>query len=401
MGYLMRKNIVFLHMESLNQQVFANRQWFPAINLIYGRSLRLTRFISSATSTFMALSDMLHGDDMLLEHNESYDDDMTLNKTCRSIFDILEDNGYETMGTESPTGWDTLNHIWNDHNDKKQQWDDVCHDMMEKIEDKLKNLKAPLGLYFWNPTSHICCYDKYKFAEHGFDYWRRGWSNLDRSVNELIRLLSKYNQLSNTIIVAFGDHGDDFWTHDSNGGFAHAIEPYIPLIHTPAFIFGTGMPANDINHLVSLIDLKKITLQLLNIPDDDFVSSLTYTLSGGRKYCFSRNISAAQIDSKKNDLRKGYSITSDYLHLMKLRGKYELFSWNLDPGNHFNLLQLFSVKKNDQLIYTPDKYMKKPHEKCHVHYKSIIYSTTIDFISENYSKMKKELDSFIERKNNY
>lgn len=69
---------------------------------------------------------------------------------------------------------DTLNHIWNDHNDKKQQWDDVCHDMMEKIEDKLKNLKAPLGLYFWNPTSHICCYDKYKFAEHGFDYWRRG-----------------------------------------------------------------------------------------------------------------------------------------------------------------------------------------------------------------------------------
>ena len=87
--------------------------------------------------------------------------------------------------------------------------------------------------------------------------------------------------------------------------------------------------------------------------------------------------------------------------MMKARGKYKMFSWTLDPGNHFNLLDLFSENKSGQIMYTPDKYMKKSHSNCHVHYKSIIYPTTINFIIESYSKMKQELDSFIERKNKY
>lgn len=39
------------------------------------------------------------------------------------------------------------------------------------------------------------------------------------------------------MIIAFGDHGDDFWGHGFNGGYTHGIEPYTPLVHTPAFIF--------------------------------------------------------------------------------------------------------------------------------------------------------------------
>lgn len=76
----MKQNIFFLHMESLNQHIFANRQWFPAINSIYQKSIRLNRFFLSATSTFMAMNDVLHGDDMLLEHNREFGDMMTINK---------------------------------------------------------------------------------------------------------------------------------------------------------------------------------------------------------------------------------------------------------------------------------------------------------------------------------
>ncbi|AWK13329.1 hypothetical protein SK355_02505 [Candidatus Fukatsuia symbiotica] len=65
----MKKNLVFIHLESLNQAIFGNRHWFPCLNNIYNRSLRLNNFISSATSSNMALSDLIYGDDNVLEHN--------------------------------------------------------------------------------------------------------------------------------------------------------------------------------------------------------------------------------------------------------------------------------------------------------------------------------------------
>jgi arylsulfatase A-like enzyme len=399
---VMKKNIVFIHMESLNQQIFANRQWFPAINAIYQKSIRLNRFFSSATSTFMAMSDLLHGDDMLLEHNRVFGDEMTVNKTCRNIFDILKTEGYETLGTESPTGWDKLSDVWREHNNEQFIWEDVCKDMLSRVEAHLQSKAAPMALYFWNPTSHICCFDRQKLGQHGIDYWQRGWANLDRSTGELFRLLMKYNQLDNTIVIAYGDHGDDFWTHGANGGYSHAIEPYTSLIHTPAFIYHPGLSGNDINQLISMVDIKKIALSLLNIPDTDPVSAPTFDLNGGRTYCFSRNLSAAQPESKKNQaLRKGYGITSDYFHLMKTVNGYEMYSWTMDPGNHFNLLNVFTADKAGNLRYTPDKFMKKTHEMCHPHYKSIIYPATLDAITKSYSQMKAALDTFINNKHQH
>lgn len=389
----MKKNIIYIHMESLSQQTFNHRQWFPGINALMQKSIRINRFFSSATSTFMALSDMLYGCDTLLEHNTEFGDSMTVNKQCNNIFEILSDYGYETLGTESPTGWSMLSDVWKEHNDNRYIWDDVCVDMLDKVEDKLKNKNSPLAIYFWNPTSHTCCFDRHKLGEHGLDYWQRGWSNLDRSVTLLVQLLMKYNELDNTIIIGFGDHGDDFWTHGGHGGFTHAIEPYTSLIHTPAFIFHPQLNSGDINHLVSLTDLKKISLQLLNIEHEDAGTLSNYNLLGGRKYCFSRNLSAAQpMPASNAPLQKGYSVTSEYFHLLKLKGQYYLYSWPTDPGNHFNLLTLFTKKKDGSYAYTPGKVMKKDHLQCHPHYTSIMYPKTLEFVLKSYYEMKEQLD---------
>ncbi|QIG33858.1 hypothetical protein FY047_14705 [Leclercia adecarboxylata] len=69
----MKKNLIFIHLESLNQAIFSHRQWFPCLNSITPHSLRLNNFISSATSSFMAVSDLLHGDDNVLEHNVNFE----------------------------------------------------------------------------------------------------------------------------------------------------------------------------------------------------------------------------------------------------------------------------------------------------------------------------------------
>lgn len=76
----MKKNIIFLHLESLNHTIFNNRQWFPFTNKIYNQSLRLNNFISTVTSSLMAFSDLLHGDDNTLEHNTHLEENISIHR---------------------------------------------------------------------------------------------------------------------------------------------------------------------------------------------------------------------------------------------------------------------------------------------------------------------------------
>jgi hypothetical protein len=40
------ENVVFIHLESLNQAIYSHRQWFPCLNSIAPHSLRFNNFIS-------------------------------------------------------------------------------------------------------------------------------------------------------------------------------------------------------------------------------------------------------------------------------------------------------------------------------------------------------------------
>lgn len=104
----MKPRILFNIMESLNQQILANRQWLPAINTLYQKSARLNCLLSSTTSTLIPVSGLLYSADRLLEHNRVCGDQFTINRTCRNIFDILKTEGFGALRTEYPTGWNNL-----------------------------------------------------------------------------------------------------------------------------------------------------------------------------------------------------------------------------------------------------------------------------------------------------
>jgi arylsulfatase A-like enzyme len=397
----MKKNLIFIHLESLNQAIFSRRQWFPCINSIVPHCLRLNNFTSSATSSIMAVSDLLHGDDNVLEHNKNLEQGITIHPQSSTLFDELNTAGYNTAGLGFPKSWGSVDNIWSKNDGF--HWYDHSAQMLQHAEALIADDTKPFAMYIWNLSSHLCYADNYKAAsENSFQRWQRGYESMDNTVGDILRLLMDKKKMENTILVIFGDHGDDFWNHGVYGGFSHAIEPYTSLVHTPAFIFDSRKKARDINHLVSMVDLKRTTLELLDLPYQA-TSTLAYNaLSGDRKYSFSRNLFAAQAgETPTNPLQKGYAITSDLFHLVLVNNEYKMFAWQADSSNQFNLLEFLATTTNGRPAIDYARLSKGRPSGPHPHLGSFLAPGCEDLIYSSFIAMKKELEKWLTEKNKF
>jgi membrane-anchored protein YejM (alkaline phosphatase superfamily) len=395
----MKKNVVFIHLESLNQAIYSRRQWFPCLNSLTPHTLRFNNFISSATSSFMAVSDLLHGDDDILEHNVNFEIGLVPHRKSPSMFDDLHNAGYRTAGLGFPQNVVSFDMIWSERD--RFKWFDTSSEMLHNAESIIADHSQPFALYIWNLCSHLCYQDGYKGAsENSFIRWQRGYESMDNTVGDILRLLMNHKQMENTTLVIFGDHGDDFWNHGLNGGFAHAIEPYTSLVHTPAFIYDSNYKARDINHLVSMIDLKKTVFDMLNIPvtGEDNPASFS-ALSGDRKYSYSRNLFAAQTgETRHTPLRKGYSITSELFHLLYVNGEYKMFAWQADSANQFNLLDYLKTE-NGKASIDYERLGAGRAAGAHPHVQYFLYPGCETVIVEAFEEMSSLLQQWIADKN--
>lgn len=391
----MKKNLVFIHLESLNQAIFSHRHWFPCLNSITNHCLRLNNFISTATSSIMAVSDLLAGDDDSLEHNGSLEIGITTRRKTKTLFDELNDHGYNTAGVGYPRSWASIDNIWSDR--QGFNWFDNPAQMLNKAESVIANKEQPFALYVWNLSSHLSYADAYKASgENSFERWQRGYESMDATVGDVLRLLMEHKQFENTLLVIFGDHGDDFWNHGNYGGFAHAIEPYTSLVHTPAFIFDASQKGRDINHMVSMCDLKRTALEMLGLPWTDTPASPVYNaLTGERKFAFSRNLfSAQQGETPSNPLRKGYSVTSPLFHMLHVNNEVKLYAWQADSGNHFNLLSVLKQDKQGNIGIDYDLLGKGRDNGPHSHVVNFLSPGSEQVIIDNYEEMRVALESW-------
>jgi len=388
----MKKNLVVIHLESFNHNIYGHRNWFPCLNSISEHCVRLNNYISTATSSFMAAGDLLHGDDNILEHNNFLEVNLSVNRRNQSLFDELRHYGYNTKGIGYPKNIVSFDKIWSDND--KFHWYNNSQEMLVQAEKTIKE-DIPFALYTWNLSSHLCYSDAHKKSGgNAFDSWRRGYESMDMTVGDIINLLIKYNKLKNTTVVIFGDHGDDFWSHAHYGGFSHGIEPYISLVHTPALILDPEIKGHDINGMVSAIDLKKTVLELLDLPYNDSTLSPVYSVfSQERKYCFSRNLFIAQANYP---LHKGYSITSELFHLLWIDNEYKMFAWQADTGNHFDLICLLTEDSSGSLQINYNKLGggKKPAR----HVTEFLPVGCENTIASNYVEMKQELENWVSMK---
>jgi arylsulfatase A-like enzyme len=86
----------------------------------------------------------------------------------------------------------------------------------------------------------------------------------DGCIAELLRIFTKLGLLKNTVVVLFGDHGDEFYEH---GKTAHDRTLYNEIIHVPLIFWGPDRfpPGRHITAITSQVDILPTVIDYLGI----------------------------------------------------------------------------------------------------------------------------------------
>jgi membrane-anchored protein YejM (alkaline phosphatase superfamily) len=339
------KNIVFVHLESLNMLNYRmNPHLFPNLRKIEQRCISYSNYYSTATSTLMVIGDLMYGGMEQYEGCKSLGDIPQEYFYQSSIFDDLKDAGYHTGIYIYPEGGDRdtaeERHIAGFHNRMvlKKNYEEY----LGALEDTM--LEQPFALMACNYISNLTLNQYLDIDQYGeqMSYWEAGYREMDRCVGDIWTLLEKHELLDNTVVIFYGDHGDDFWGHGMHIGLTHAIEPNPLLIHTPLFIYDGSVR-------------KETRFNFAIVQPTDFRSMVEQVLKTGEwqdpahPYAFARNEYAAQ-PVRKDSFNKAYSLTDGKYLLMVSANGLEMYETEMDPACQNNLLRFFKYQK-EALVY--------------------------------------------------
>jgi len=352
------RNLVVLHMESLSVPALQRGARFPEFTRMASEGTALRRFISSASSSLMAVSDFMAGNSGEMDHIVNFDDPNNRQRGLNpNLFDVLRDagyrvsgNGYPVISRDDPGDW----RLWGEA-ERPFAWHETYDGFAAALDRELSRAPdgSPFAMYVWDLRSHLSYSDADKPASMtGFQRIAAGHACIDQTVGVVRQLLLDRGLDEDTLVVAFGDHGDQFWSRGSYYGFVHGFEPYTELVWTPAFLWGAGVAQEELDDLVSLVDLAPTILGLLGIQ----VSRSAAPNPGidvtreRRAFAFSQNLFTNQMPNKA--LPKSFSVTSDSgWHLVMAEEGLELFQYELDPTNQMNLLAWFTLDEGGVLRF--------------------------------------------------
>ena len=384
----MSRNLLMIHLESLNIINYrVNRELFPNLYKWEKQSLSFSRYYSTATSTYMVISDMAYGD---TDHHETcggikwrFEEPIAQ----KSLWDELLDNGYDSRILLYPvyvgedTKWADKNHYFGEKVGIEEfgSYDSVIAEIQKALTGE-KPFSIYLCSYFTNLSYMKSC-DGAKDLE-GAALWQYCYQQLDEYINEIMHIVEKTNHLKDTTIVFVGDHGDDLFQHGCYGGLSHAIEPFESLIHTPFFIYDNRLEKGVNNSLTSTVDIKDIMLGFLR-HDETRIEIDEYKTD--REYVYSRNLYAYQL-VRSGNFEKGYSITDgQYLLLAGSQG-IGMYNTIMDPQSQCNLLDILGMSP-EQKWSLPANYR--------FHYPAIYNNKSYEIIEREYIKLKDALKQFV------
>lgn len=392
------KNIVFLHLESVSKLILQmNREIFPNICRFQKRCIQYNNYYATATSTAMVLNDITYSDFYRLENTKLFGDFIETHKEATSFVDILAEKGYNTLGIHYPAALgNEINpgHMYAKNSDllNYSNYDKALEDVAHTIDKSVEHNKNFL-VYFCNEVSHLCYADSKKFhVKSPTERWHYGYKTIDQTVGDILNLLEERNLMSSTVVVLYGDHGDDFYCHDYNGGFCHSIEPYANIIHTPFMIYDESLGCGEINDIICSIDIKQLIYNLAGTGIKERNSFIYDTYRSKREYVFTRNLFAGQTPEKINgyisNVRKAYSITTPEYSLVLTKEGWRMYIKRMDPTCNNSVLDFFSWQ-NGKISHICDI------DFLNVHYKSYMGHGSIGEIQRNFYKlsgfMKREM----------
>lgn len=410
----MPKNVVFIHLESVSQASFW--QYSAEMRVLFSLSQRsafFSRFFATSTSSVMSMSDLLHGDSSMLDHLEIFPRDGDSLRGGDNLFAILHEAGYATHGIQygSFCLGDAPNNFWGIWPKAcgPFQWSNDLDSMHAQTRDFLAQSVAagqPFALYFWNMNTHLRDEDPRRKADTTYhEQFREGYRLLDASVGRLLADLENLGALRDTVIVAFGDHGDDLWRHGVYRGRSHIIDPYANVCWCPLFIYHNDSDICVSPQLISMVDLKPTLLAIL-LPERSPDPAATpfagvNCLTTQRQMAFTQSMFALQ--KEKSDparaITKSYAVTNGDLRLMAScpvdmddSGGLELFLEQWDSGNTRNILDFCKLNNNGNIVEfgSPDA--------VHPHFFMTFAENHVRNLGQTYEQLRGLLRHFVKLK---
>lgn len=346
------KNLVIFHLESISRQRLA--EFAPA----FPNTLRLMRegvvfdhFFSSATSTVMVLTYLFHANDYEVDTSTTFDG-MVPARNNPNLFAILQDAGYRSslicLNGHAATRPVRLR-AWDDG--LPTLWDTNDFPSLFARFDELTD-RPPFAIYVWDLLTHIEHSLALAPQSRGLtDQIERACAAADDAVGVMRQTLERKGLLDDTLVVLYGDHGDDCWTHGYKGGMIHGTEPYTAIIATPFAIRDSGLAPGVRADLASTIDITPTCLSLLGIDAGmRFPHSGVDLAHATRDFAYAQNFTANQPDRVEAGIAKAFSITDRTYTLMASSRGLEMYAHRLDPGNHCNLLHFFALDSAGRLV---------------------------------------------------
>lgn len=368
-----KKNVLIIHLESISNTIlWQYRAELGTAWRLMQMSRRFTRFYSSATSTIMAYNGMLDGASDLFDSLPNFSQPLPPERHLffghNNLFGALHHKyGYHLFYHQinyyiPPRGRDQGGMSRNTHS--KEEFIELTR---LAIQDAQREGKPFCGALM-NLIPHMAMDDEAKQGAKTFsDRFRQGYLSADALLNRALALLVELGVWENTLIVCYGDHGDEMWSHGLTRGYSHGFAPYASLTWTPCFFFDNGRDAGDDDRLMSMIDLKHVILGRLlgdSVSGEELASYRHSAFSGmdvgreKRDLAFSQNLYALQLEygDLEEGMTKNYAVTDGVYRLVAASGGkrpkdggLELYYDRLDPANSRNLLDFFVLNSSGEI----------------------------------------------------
>ncbi len=376
------ENVVFIHMESVNEDVFLKEcvdGAFEEIKWLAEEGVYFSNCFSNSTSTVMSVSDFILGNIFACE--EAVDlDKFTTNKK-ESIPRVMKNHGCNSKMYIYPcfqpgdTTQECFEEIFDGSVDIEQcnSYELFCGGIGGTI-----NSDTPFFLYVYDWSS--INFNQF-IIDKGLSWenlCRKRFIQLSQTIRHVIFELEKSKKINNTLIVLWGDHGDDLYSSRFNHGFTHAIEPGYSTVKIPLIVWGADLQTCKYTKLFDLSSAERyIEDCLFNSTCNPDYYSVNYSIS--------KNLFAKQ---KANRLGKGYSITDGEYMLCVSKKGLRLFYLRYACYRDFNLLNLFRLNNNRL------KYIDSGKCISNSHYVSMI-GRNVDEITERFNDLRDCLANYL------
>lgn len=388
------RNILLIHLESLNYMNYQiNKRFFPTMQKWEQKSLSFSKYFSTATSTMMVMSDMAYGGLLQNEPCDSMVDG--LRKYCyqESYLDRLKERGYQVKivgypvdGSGDVTGCNQR-HFMGYTVDMEEL--ESYKDYMRSLQDAMTK-EEPFAVWTCNYINNISFNRGIEAigSQTGMERWESGYWYMDQYVHDLMDILERKDLLQQTMVIFYGDHGDDIFAHGRHSGLMHAIEPYEALIHTPFWIYDSRFASGTIDALIDTTDIGGLVEQMLSLPEQNL--DMKALKLPARNYSLSRNVYAAQ-KVRESSFHKAYSLTDGRFLFLTGNQGMELYHIGMDAPCQHNLLDYFDFNDNTLSLNNA------AYERIAFHFRSLIDKSALLQIEQVFYECRTQLMKEVKR----